>query len=393
MTTRPKETAATENHPPSCAPLEILPVRGEDERREFLNLPWSLYAHDPTWIPPLLLERKQHLSKRNPYFRHASFHAWIARRGSQTVGRISAQVDRLHLQRYDDRTGFFGLLEAQDDPKVFHALFDAAQTWLRERGMRRVRGPFNLSINEECGLLVEGFDTPPMIMMGHGLPYYPERIEEQGFTGAQDLLAYWIRTDFAAPRRLDTLISRAGERVRLRQVRSREFKEDLAIVKDIFEDAWSSNWGFVPFTTEEFVEMGKNLKLLVPLDFVRIAEVDGEPAAMMVVFPNLNEAIRDLDGRLLPLGWLKLLWRLKVSGVKTGRVSLMGVRRRFQGSRLGATLALMMITSLQPSVRRRGIEEVEMSWILESNTGMRNIIELLGGKPYKRYRIFQKDLV
>ena len=393
ITNRHNESAAVEKDTSSpCAPLEILPVRGEDERRSFLHLPWSLYADDPAWIPPLLLERKEHLSKRNPYFLHATFQSWIARRGNETVGRISAQVDRLHLQRYDDRTGFFGLIEAQDDPEVFQALFDAAQNWLRERGMCRICGPFNLSINEECGLLVKGFDTPPMIMMGHALPYYSGRIEELGFTGAQELLAYRIRADFAAPRHLDALISRLGERVRLRPLRRRHFAEDLAIIKDIFEDAWSNNWGFLPFTTEEFAEMGKNLKLLVPPDYVRIAEVDGEPAAMMVVFPNLNEAIRDLDGRLLPLGWLKVLWRLKVSGVKTGRVPLMGVRRRFQGSRLGATLALMLITSLQTSARGRGMEDVEMSWILESNKGMCNIIESLGGELYKRYRIYQKNL-
>jgi hypothetical protein len=231
-----------------------------------------------------------------------------------------------------------------------------------------------------------------VLMMGHALPYYPGRIEEQGFTGAQDLLAYRIRSDFAPPRHLDTLISRVSGRVRLRRMRRWKFAEDLAIIKDIFEDAWSNNWGFVPFTTEEFSELGKNLKLLVPLDYIRIAEVDGEPAAMMALFPNLNEAIRDLDGRLLPFGWLKLLWRLKVSGVKTGRVPLMGVRRRFQGGRLGATLALMLITSLQTSSREHGMEDVEMSWILESNKGVRNIIESIGGKPYKRYRIYQKDL-
>lgn len=393
ITSRHKESAAVElDASSSYAPVEILPVNSEDERHRFLHLPWSLYARDPNWIPPLLLERREHLSKRNPYFRHATFQSWIARRGRQTVGRISAQVDRLHLQRYDDRTGFFGLIEAQDDPEVFQALFDAAQAWLREQGMGRVLGPFNLSINDECGLLVGGYDTPPMIMMGHALPYYPRRIEEQGFTGTQDLLAYRIRSDFAAPRHLDTLTSRVSERVRLRRMRRWKFAEDLAIIKDIFEDAWSNNWGFLPFTTEEFAELGKNLKLLVPLDYIRIAEVDGEPAAMMALFPNLNEAIRDLDGRLLPFGWLKLLWRLKVSGVKTGRVPLMGVRRRFQGGRLGATLALMLITSLQTSSRERGMEDVEMSWILESNKGVRNIIESIGGKPYKRYRIYQKDL-
>ncbi len=385
-------SAATAGATSSSAPLEIVPVRTENERRRFLRLPWSLYADDPAWIPPLLLERKEHLSKRNPFFRHASFQSWIALRGSETVGRISAQVDRLHLERYDDRTGFFGLIEAQDDPAVFRALFDTAQNWLREQGMRRVMGPFNLSINDECGLLVEGFDTPPMIMMGHALPYYSSRIEEQGFTGIQDLLAYRIKSDFAAPRHLDRLSSRVAQHVHLRPLRRRQFAEDLAIVKDIFEDAWSNNWGFLPFTVEEFAELGRNLKLLVPLDYVRIAEIDGEPAAMMVLFPNLNEAIRDLAGRLLPFGWLKLLWRLKVSGVKSGRVPLMGVRRRFQGGRLGATLALMMITSLQTPARKHGMEDVEMSWILETNKGVRNIIESIGGIPYKRYRIYQKEL-
>lgn len=374
-------------------PLEIVPVEGAQERRCFLNLPWSLYAHDPHWIPPLLLERREHLSRRNPYFRHATFQAWIARRGNRTVGRISAQVDRLHLQRYDDRTGFFGLIEARDDGEVFRELFHTAQSWLARQGIRRVLGPFNLSINDECGLLVEGYDTPPVMMMGHALPYYPGRIEEQGFSGVQDLLAYRIRSDFAAPRHLEALTARVAERVRLRSPCRRTFTRDLAIIRDIFEDAWSNNWGFVPFTAEEFAELGKNLRLLVPLDYVRIAEVDGEPAAMMVLFPNLNEAIRDLNGRLLPLGWLKLLWRLKVSGVKSGRVPLMGVRRRFQGGRLGGILALMMITSLQTSCRSRGMEDVEMSWILESNRGVRNIIESIGGTPYKRYRIYGKELV
>jgi hypothetical protein len=391
MTTRPHESATAEKDTSSTARLQILPVGDKAARREFLHLPGSLYAHDPAWIPPLLLERRVHLSKNNPYFEHATFQAWIARRGTKTVGRISAQVDQLHLQRYDDHTGFFGMLEAQDDPEVFQTLFDTAQAWLRERGMKHIRGPFNFSINQECGLLVEGFDTPPVIMMGHALPYYSRRIEEQGFTAEQDLLAYCIGSDFAAPRQLESLNSRVAGQVRLRPMRRREFTEDLAILKDIFEDAWANNWGFLPFTTEEFNDLGKSLKLFVPTDFVRIAEVDGEPAAMMVVFPNLNEAIRDLDGRLFPLGWLKLLWRLKVSGVKTGRVPLMGVRQRYQGNRLGAILALLLITSLQDSVRRRGLEEVEASWILENNIGMRAIIESIGGKSYKRYRIYRKD--
>lgn len=375
-----------------CGDLEILPVEGGLERRQFLHLPWSLYADDPAWIPPLLLERKEHFSTRNPYFQHAEVKAWLVRRAGRPVGRICAQVDRLHLQRYDDGTGFFGMLEAQDDPEIFRVLFDTAERWLRAQGMNRVRGPFNFSINEECGLLVDGLDTPPVVMMGHARPYYPERVAEQGYAGVQDLLAYYIDINFSAPPGFDRLAARVASRVRLRSMSHKHFQRDLGIIKDIFEDAWAQNWGFIPFTDEEFTALGKNLKFLVPRDFVRIAEVDGEPAGMMVVFPNLNEAIRDLNGRLLPLGWLKLLWRLKVSGLKTGRVPLMGVRRRFHNSRLGAVLALMMITSLRSVVRRRGMREVEMSWILEDNKGMCNIIESLGGWAYKRYRVYQKNL-
>jgi hypothetical protein len=377
---------------PADSGLEILPVAGGLERRQFLRFPSKLYADDPVWVPPLLLEREEHFSTRNPYFQHADVKAWLVRREGRPVGRISAQVDRLHLERYNDATGFFGLLEAEDDPQVFRLLFETAEQWLREQGMRRVRGPFNLSINEECGLLVDGLDTPPVVMMGHARPWYPERVEAQGYSGVQDLLAYHIHTDFSAPPGLDRLAARVASRVRLRPMSRKDFRRDLDIIKDIFEDAWAQNWGFIPFTDEEFATLGKNLKFLVPPEFVRIAEVDGEPAGMMVVFPNLNEAIRDLNGRLLPLGWLKLLWRLKVRGLKSGRVPLMGVRRRFHNSRLGAVLALMMITSLQPEVRKRGMREVEMSWILENNKGMCNIIESLGGRAYKRYRIYQKNL-
>lgn len=389
----PHASNATANGSPQVPSLNILPADSGPAHRQFLHVPWSVYERDSAWIPPLILERREHLSPRNPYFRHARVRTWIARRAGRPVGRISAQVDRLHLARYDDATGFFGLLEAQDDPEIFRALFATAEGWLREQGMRQVRGPFNFSINEECGLLVEGFDTPPVIMMGHALPYYAKRVAEQGYDPVQDLLAYRIRTDFPAPPELERLAARVAPRVKLRPMDRRNFRADLAIIRDIFEDAWSGNWGFIPFTDEEFTALGKNLKMLVPADLVRIAEVDGEPAAMMVVFPNLNEAIRDLNGRLFPLGWLKLLWRLKVRGLKTGRVPLMGVRRRFQNSRLGAVLALMMITSLQPAVRRRGMQEAEMSWILESNKGMRSIIESLGGWPYKRYRIYEKNLI
>jgi len=372
--------------------LRIVPVTDRRMTGRFIEVPWSLYAADPSWVPPLRVERKWHLSDKNPYFEHAEFQAWIAWRGDRMVGRISAQVDRLHLQQHEDATGFFGFLEAEDNAATFQALFETAEDWLREKGMQRIRGPFSLSINDECGLLVEGFDSPPPIMLGHALPYYGERVEEQGYVKEQDLLAYRTDPKIAHQPHLEPLTKRFSRRVKVRMLRRDHFAEELEIIRDIFEDAWAENWGFIPFTPAEFTELGKNLKFLVDPKSVSIAEVDGEPVAMMVMFPNINEMIRDLNGRLLPLGWLKLLWRLKVAGTRSSRVPLMGVRRRYHGTMLGAALALMSIAPIHEHACQKGIAEVDMSWILEQNHGMRKIIEMLGATLYKRYRIYQKDL-
>ncbi|PNV85243.1 MAG: N-acetyltransferase [Desulfobacteraceae bacterium] len=373
-------------------PLRVVPVEGRRGLRQFIRLPWSIYRDDPAWVPPLLLERKEHLSKRNPFFEHAKCKFWLAYRGATPVGRISAQVDQLHLQRYEDSTGFFGLLEAEDEAETFRALMDTAETWLRDQGMRRVLGPFNLSINQECGLLVEGFDTPPMVMMGHARPYYGARVEENGYSKEKDLLAYRIDADFELTRAMRLGIKRAQKRVHLRPLRRSIFREELRILQDIFEDAWSKNWGFVPFTKAEFEHMGKSFKLLLPDDQVQIAEVDGVPAAFMVAVPNVNEAIKDLNGKLFPLGWLKLLWRLKVAYPKSARVAMMGVRQRYQNSRLAAALAVMVVEAARPPAVKRGVLSAEMSWILEDNMGMRSILDALGGVIYKRYRIYGKEL-
>ena len=373
-------------------PLRIVPVEGRRGLRQFIRLPWSIYRDDPAWVPPLLMERRQHLSNRNPFFEHAKCNFWLACRGSTPVGRISAQVDQLHLRRYEDSTGFFGLLEAEDRAETFQVLMNTAETWLADQGMRRILGPFNLSINQECGMLVEGFDTPPMVMMGHARPYYSSRIEENGYRKEKDLLAYRVNVDFELTRAMRVLIKRAASRVKIRSLRKKRFREELDILQDIFEDAWSENWGFVPFTKAEFEHLGQNLKHLVHSEYVQIAEVEGTPDAMIVGIPNVNESIKDLDGRLLPLGWLKLIWRLKVDRPKTARVPLMGVRKRHHNSLLGAALAVMVIERVRRLGIKYGAKEVELSWILDDNKGMRNILESIGGAVYKRYRIFAKDL-
>jgi hypothetical protein len=367
-------------------------VDDQRTRNQFIRLPNRIYQNDPAWVPPLVLERKQFLFGSNPYFEHARFQGWLASRNGRAVGRITAQIDELHLQRYQDATGFYGMLEAEDDPAVFEALFTTAEAWLRQHGMHRVRGPFNLSINHECGMLVEGFETPPMVMMGHARPFYEKHIERQGYRPEIDLLAYLAPTDFAFTPAMQRIIKRYQDKIVLRPFDFSRLNDELAVLQDIYEDAWSNNWGFLPFTVKELQHLGRDLKQLVPEEFVAIAEFEGRPAAMIVVFPNLYEAIRDLGGRLLPFGWLKLVWRLKTQCLKTLRVPLMGVRRQYHDSRLGAALALSLIAHVQAIALRNAYREVEMSWILESNKGMRNMIESIGGVAYKRYRIFGKTL-
>lgn len=372
--------------------LSISPVSSRADRRDFLGLAAALYRDDPHWIAPLRFEERMRVFGKNPLFEHAEVKAWVARRGGRPLGRITAQIDRLQQETQGNQAGSFGMLEAEDDPEVFAALFGAAEAWLRERGCTEVRGPFNLSINEEAGLLVEGFDTPPCVMMSHGRPYYPAQVEEQGYEKAQDLFAYTLKSAFAPPPVMLKLAERAAREVRMRTLRRRDLAAELEILRDIFNDAWAGNWGFVPFTRAEFAELGKVLAALTPEDYVQIAEIDGRPVAFIVALPNVNEAARDLRGRLLPLGWAKLLWRLKVSGVHSGRVPLLGVRREYHHTRLGPTLAFMVTNAARVSLARRGIIDVELSWILEGNSGMRNIIETIGGTAYKRYRIYRKWL-
>lgn len=359
---------------------------------QFIRQPWALYADDPAWVPPLLIERRQFFSPKNPYFDHAEFQAWIAFRGGRPVGRISAQIDRLHIERYHDATGFFGMLEAEDRAETFQALIATAEGWLHHRGMRRVLGPFNLSINQELGLLVEGFEHPPVLMMGHARPYYGSHIEAQGYVKAKDLLAYMVPMDFKYTPTMQAVLRRAAGKVTVRYFRRAHMQADLRILREIFEDAWSNNWCFVPFTEAEFEHLGRDLKQLVPMEWVAIAEVGGAPAAMIVGFPDINATIRDLNGRLLPFGWIKLLWRLKIGFPKTARVPLMGVCKRYHDSWMGAALALMVIDAVRVHGTRRGVERIELSWILEDNLPMRKIIEAIGGDPYKRYRVYEKEI-
>ncbi|GAB0120007.1 N-acetyltransferase family protein [Acidisoma sp. 7E03] len=378
----------------SAGGIEIQLVTGRAKLMRFIRLAERLMASDPQYIPPLRSERVAALTpKGNPFFGHAEVAFWLAVRDGRDVGRISAQIDRLAPSDPAAPIGNFGMLAAVDDEAVFAALLATAESWLAARGIRRVQGPFNLSINEESGLLVEGFDTPPMLMMPHDPPYAGARLAALGYSKIRDLYAYLVDAKAALPRGAAAMVARGlPPNVTLRPMRMSHLKEDIASLVSIYNDAWSTHWGFVPITEAEVDHMAKAMKPLLHERLIWFADVDGAPAAFGLCLPDLNAAIRDLGGKLLPLGWAKLLWRLKVSGVRTGRVPLMGVRKQHGEGLLGRLLALHVVEALRREAVARGITHVEMSWILEDNPPMRHLAEAIGGRQYKTYRVYEKML-
>jgi hypothetical protein len=386
---------------PPAQPLEtplsltIVPVQTSQQWHDFHHLPFKIYADDPQWVAPLLLERKFHFQpKHNPYFQHARAAFFLAYRGTEPVGRITAQIDQLHLERYHDATGHFGFIEAIDDQDIFDALLEAAEGWLKGQGMKRVIGPVSFSLWDQPGLLVEGFDTPPSVMMNHHRPYYANRITAQGYQKAEDLIAYRYGPN-ANMDKWEKLMARAmrGGDVTLRNIHmDKRFKGEVAMLLDIINDAWSDNWGYVPMTKAEIDELAGVLKLLLRPGDVCIAEYKGQPAAFTAIFPNLNEAIRDMNGRLFPFNWIKLLWRMKVKRPKTARMPMMGVRKALQTTPVGAAMALAVIHSVRDFNFSRGVVDSELSWILERNDKVRHVIEMVGGIPYKTYRLYEKPL-
>lgn len=375
--------------------ITIRPVRSKADKRAFLDLPFSLYRNDPNWVAPLYIERFEHLDpKKNPYFKHADVALFLAERNGKTVGRISAQVCRLRSEIYKDGVGQFGFLEAEDDPEIFAALFEAASSWLKAHGMTRIQGPFSFSINDETGLLIEGFDKPPNMMMGHAPPYYAPRVEEQGFAKAKDVFAYDYVDTTGMTRAMNLAHRKAMEadNIRIRPLDKKNLERDLAIIVSILNDAWSDNWGFVPWTTEEMVALGNNLKMLVTGQYIAIAELNGEAVAMAVSLPNINEWIKGLNGRLLPFGWVRLAWHLLARPPDSIRMPLMGLRKAYHGTPLGATLALGAIGEVRKYHVSRGTKRGELSWILEDNMPMRRMIEVVGATPYKTYRIYEKPV-
>lgn len=376
--------------------ISVSAVGGRADRKAFIELPWSIYADDPNWVPPLKQDIANLIGGRrtNPWFEHARAVFFLARRDGKLVGRISAQMDDLVLERRPG-LGQWGMFETIDDPAVAAALIGTAEEWLRAQGAERAQGPMSLSIWDEPGLLVSGFDAPPAIMMGHHRPEYAQFILDAGYSGMKDLHSWELPISDGFPERVNRIVA-AGEknrRIRIREVDLRHFNEEAAIILGILNEAWAHNWGFTPLTDAEVAHVGKKLRPVVRSDLVRIAEYDGEPVAFMLTLPDINELIGDLNGELLPFGWAKLLWRLRKSRVRRMRVPLMGVRTRLQGSRTASLLAFMMIEYIRRSaIANYGAQIAEIGWIVEDNQAMVSIAEAIESQISRTYRVYEKQL-
>ena len=362
--------------------------------REFLDVVRRSYRDDPAYVRPLDQDVRDRLNhKKNPFFTHGDGAAFTAHRGRECVGRITSSIDKEHVERYRDATGFWGFLDTIDDAEVTSALLRRAEAWLAERGMTRAQGPMSINVNEEMGCLVEGFDTPPFIYMPHHRPYQGELIEKAGYAKVKDVFAWRYVVGELNPRvaRARAEISAMPE-VTSRKVSYRNMQRDVELIMDIFNDAWSENWGFVPLTQPEVNKTAQDFKLFLIPEITRIVSIDGEAAAVAVAIPNLNEMIKDLDGKLFPLGLPKLLYRLKVKGPKTGRVLILGIRKKWRSVRKYAGLSLFLYAELNESGKKLGMTGGELGWTLEDNGPVNTGIRTMGAKPYKRYRIFAKSL-
>jgi hypothetical protein len=361
---------------------------------DFLNLVDYLYRGDGAYVRPLDMELKDRLNPRkNPFFEHGEGTIFCAYRNGWCVGRVTAQIDREHLARYKDATGFFGFLDTVDDEEVTCELLRRAEQWLRSKGMKSIRGPLSLNVNEELGCLVDGFDAPPYMMMPHHRPYQAALVEKAGYAKVKDFYAWKYLVG-----NLNTRTQRAHEEIKAlpevsyRNVSLKNLHQDVEIAVDIFNDAWSDNWGFVPLSRSELKKMADDFKLILLPEITCLVSIHGEPAAFALAVPNLNELVRDCDGKLFPTGLAKLLWRLKVQGPRSARLILLGIRKKFRLVRKYAALSGFMYGEMNNGGRKLGIREGELGWTLEDNGRVNAGILTMGAKRYKTYRVFEKSI-
>lgn len=368
--------------------VAIQPVESARDLDAFLRLPWSLYRDDPQWVPPLLSEVKATLDrKKNPFYQHGEIQCFLARRGGRVVGRVAAIRNRNHESFHDERRGFFGFFECEDDPEAAGALIDTARAWNAKRGLDSLLGPMNPSTNDECGTLVDGFDTPPAVMMPHARPYYDALLLGAGLRKARDLLAYWLEApEGGTPERLvkgaDLALRRTPGLV-VRPFNKKDFEGEVERFRRVYNSAWERNWGFVPMTDAEIDHMAAQLRQVIDPGLIRIAEVEGEPVGFALALPDVNRAIRHANGRLFPLGLLKILWHSRK--IHAARVLVLGVVEQYRKRGID----VVMYRDLFVYGLSHGYLAGELSWILEDNIAMRRPIEAMGARVYKTYRIYE----
>ena len=371
--------------------LVVKPVESAADRRAFLHYPWELYRGDPNWVPPLRGNQRELLGyKRHPFYDDAEIQTFLARRGPQVVGRIAAIVNHAHNRKFNEKRGFFGFFECEENHDTSGELFSAAKSWLRAKGMTAIRGPMNPSMNYECGLLIEGFDSPPTFMMTYNRPYYQRLIEACGLAKVQDMYAFWGHVDMldGLDQKLAFIIAECQRRfqVHLRHLDRSRFDQEVRMFLDIYNQSLVGTWGFVPISEAETAHMAAGLKHLIVPEMTTVAEVEGRPVGAVFGLLDYNPRIKQIDGRLFPFGFLRLLWNRK--GLKRVRLISTNVIPEYQKWGLG----LLILSNLVPSIKDWGIEECEFSWVLESNTLSYGTLKRGGAKITKTYRIFDGDL-
>lgn len=371
--------------------LTVQPVETRSQQKRFVQLPWRVYRDDPCWMPPLIMSQEELLGFRpSPFYEKSRSRSFLATRGSRDVGRITAIVNAGHVERYGEKRGFFGFFECDDDQDAARALFGTARDWLRGQGMVALRGPANPSLNYECGLLIEGFDTPPFFMMTHNKPYYPALVEAQGLRKIEDLYAFWGRMEMleTIDSKLGVMVEGVKERfgVTVRPLDRRRFDDEVRMFLEIYNSSLGGTWGFVPLTPGEVRHMAASLKHLIVPELALVAEVDGKPIGTVFCLLDYNPRIKAINGRLLPFGFLRLLWNKK--GIKRMRAISTNVIPEYQAWGVG----LVLHASLVPRLYAWGMEEVEFSWVLESNHLSKRTLERGGALVTKKYRIYDGDV-
>ena len=368
--------------------LEIRRITGDEDTERFIRLPWTIYRDSPHWVPPLLKDIRFKLDRANhPFFEHAKMELFLALGGGKVLGRIAATVDDRYNEFHREKTGFFGMFECVNDLGVAKGLFAAAEDWVRSCGMNLIRGPMNLSMNDECGFLLEGFDSDPVVMMPYNPRYYLELCDRCGFVKAKDLYAY-LKSEVGVTERITKLVERIKEHehVVIRSVDMKNFNREVALVKEIYNTAWELNWGFVPMTDKEMDQMAKDLKPIAEPTLILFAEVAGKPVGVSVTIPDFNQVLKKLNGKLGPIEILKYFYyKRKITGL---RGIVFGLKKEYR--RTGISTAMYYETEMAGA--KLGYGWCEMSWNLEDNDLINRFDEAIGGKLYKKYRIYEKPL-